>query len=840
MFAKIARFSVKFRWPIIVVWILAVPILSSTLPKLSDVSQNDNSAFLPKNSQTQKASELETSFQSKNTSDQEVLVAVRANGVLSASDNAAINRAVARVKAVDGVSQVRAVGTSKDGQAQEYLVGISSKAFGPDAVNLISQIRSQMHTGVPGLQLHLTGQLSQAADSQNANDKGKNNTEIYNVIFIIVLLLLVFRAALAPLVTLIPAGLALTIAQPLIAESTKIGVQVSFITEILLIVLLLGAGTDYGLFLVFRTREELRNGLEPKAAVVKALTRVGESITFSAATVASALLCLLLASFGVYKGLGPALAIGLGVTLLAALTFLPALLSILGRAVFWPGRTKGVKNKIGIWGRVADRVIKRPILTLVIGVSLLLVLSLGVIGYKTGGFGNQAAPAGSDSTLGSQALAKHFPAANNNPQYLLMTFSQPVWNNLTALYQAQNQLAASPTFKAISGPFSINGVNLTPAQLSALHQSGGNSALNQALSQFISADGKVVQFYSVANTAASGSTTAANFTPQVQAALDKAAATAGAEHAQIYGQDAAAFDISRIANSDLKKIIPIVLIIIGIILAILLRSLIAPLYLIASVALSYLAALGFAMLVFVHIQGNDGLNFILPFLMFIFLMALGQDYNILVMSRIREEAHKSKTLKEAAASPVLPSLRPAWFWPAPLQFLASPAANNNYRKSAFLSPSGFCSILSLCVHFWCHQWSCCWASGTGGHPDFPSPLRSSSVKITVMAEREQRLSSEFGVDRFPPKIAILDAGAQYVDLIKKACERHGYPAAVLPIATDYDELAVAYEAVIVSGGPASSHQEGSPMPDLRLWRGELPTLNICYGMHAMALARGFW
>ncbi|HVO86441.1 MAG TPA: MMPL family transporter [Candidatus Binatia bacterium] len=652
MFNKIARFSVRFRWPIIIVWILAVPILSSTLPKLSDVSKNDNSQFLPKNSQTQKALDLETSFQSKDTSDQEILVAVRSNGPLTSSDDAAINQVIVRVKKVDGVSQVRAVGTSKDGQAQEFLVGISSKAFGPDAINLVSDIRAQTKTNVPGLQVHLTGQLAQAADSQNANNKGKNNTEIYNVIFIIVLLLLVFRAALAPLVTLLPAGLALIIAQPLIAESTKIGVQVSFITEILLIVLLLGAGTDYGLFLVFRTREELRNGLQPKAAVVKALTRVGESITFSAATVAAALMCLLLASFGVYKGLGPALAIGLGVTLLAALTFLPALLAVLGRAVFWPAKTKGVKNKIGIWGRVADQVIKRPVVTLVVGVSLLLILSLGIVGYKTAGFSNQSAPASSDSALGQQALAQHFPAANDNPQYLLMTFSQPVWNNLEALYQAQNQLSSSPTFKAISGPFSINGTNFTPAQLQALHQAGGNSPINQALSQFISADGKTVRFYSVANTAASGSTTAANFTPQVQAALDKAAATAGAKEARIYGQDAAGYDISHIANNDLKRIIPIVLFIIGIILALLLRSLVAPWYLIASVALSYLASLGFAMFVFVHLQGGDGLNFILPFLMFIFLMALGQDYNILVMSRIREEAHNYKTLREAVTKAI--------------------------------------------------------------------------------------------------------------------------------------------------------------------------------------------
>ena len=652
MFESIARFSVRFRWPIIIFWIVAVPVLTSSLPKLNDVSKNDNSLFLPKNSQTQKASDLEASFQSKDTSTRAVLIASRENAPLSAADNQTFDRVISKVKTVKGVNEVQDVGLSKDGKAHEALVGIGSEGVGPNALDLVKKIRTQMKINVPGLQVHLTGELAQAADGESANNKGKNNTEIYNVIFIVVLLLLVFRSVLAPIVTLIPAGLALAVAQPIIAESTKIGVQVSFITEILLIVLLLGAGTDYGLFLVFRTREELRNGLSNKDAVVKALSRVGESITFSAATVAAALLCLILASFGVYKGLGPALAIGLGVMLLAALTFLPALLSILGRAVFWPSKTATAKLKVGIWGRVADKVIERPVVMIVAGLVIFAALSLGVIGYKTAGFTNDPAPPTSDSALGQAALTHHYPAASNNPQFLLMTFDKPVWDNLANLYKAENQLSKDPVFTAISGPFSANGFNLTPDQLGSLHIAGGNSQLLKAESQFISSDGKVAQFYSVANTGASGSTAAANATPRVQAVLAKAAKTAGANNAQIYGQDAAAFDISRIANHDLKKIIPIVLVVIGILLAIMLRSLVAPLYLIATVGLSYLAALGFAMLVFVHLQGEDGLNFILPFMMFVFSMALGQDYNILVMSRIREEAHGKISLKQAVTKAI--------------------------------------------------------------------------------------------------------------------------------------------------------------------------------------------
>jgi RND superfamily putative drug exporter len=652
IFEAIGRFSVRFRWLIIILWIAAIPILTSTLPKLNDVSKNDNSQFLPKDSQTQKAADLESAFQSKDTTSRTDLVVLRQDGKLSKKDLAAVNAIVENIKKVDGVLEIRQLGVSKDGQAAEYSIGLGEKAAGTEAPDVASDIRGQMKTDIEGLQLHLAGEFAQAVDQQNSNSSTSSKTELFNIIFIIVLLLIVFRALLAPIVTLLPAIFALMVAQPIIAESTKIGVQVSFLTEILLIVLLIGAGTDYGLFLVFRTREELRNGLRPKEAVIKAVSRVGESITFSAATVAGALMCLALASFGIYRGLGPALAIGLAVMLLAALTLLPAILSLLGRAVFWPSKTEH-KVRIGLWGRVADRVIKKPVVMLVAGTALLVALSFGVVGYKTGGFSNGEPVAGSDSAAGAKILQEHFPAANQNPQLVIMRFSDSAWNTLDRVYAAQKSLESSPAFKAISGPFNINGNNLSPQQLGNLYQTDPDNDLIKAEGQFISADGKTVQFNSIANTnALSGSRTSAQKTPEVLAAADQAAKAAGAEASQVYGQDAATYDISRIANNDLKRIIPVVLLVIAILLAILLRSLVAPWYLIASVLLSYLAALGFAMIVFVHIGGADGLNFILPFLMFVFAMALGEDYNILVMSRIREETHHAPTLKQAVAKAI--------------------------------------------------------------------------------------------------------------------------------------------------------------------------------------------
>ncbi|HVX57968.1 MAG TPA: MMPL family transporter [Candidatus Saccharimonadales bacterium] len=650
MFAKIARFSVRFRWFVLIFWIVAIPVVTANFPSITDVSKNNNSDFLPKDSPTTQAGKLENAFQSEKTATTADIVAVRSDGPLTAADNAAIDRIATAVSHLSYVTSVQNQGVSADGEARELLVGVGGAAFGDQATTIVSGIRTQLQQGLPpGLSLHLTGDMAESVDAESANQKGRNNTESYTVLLIIVLLLLVFRAVLAPLVTLLPAAVVLAVSQPVVAESTKIGVDVSFITQILLIVLILGAGTDYGLFLVFRMREELRRGLEPKEAVVKALSRVGESITFSAATVIAALLSLLLASFGLYKGLGPALAIALGIMLLAALTFLPALLAVLGRAVFWPSKTRKREPKIGLWGRVADRAIQRPWLTLIAGLVIFAGLAVGIHGYRTTGFGNESPPAGSDSAIGQQVIAAHFPAANNNPDILILQFDQPVWNNLANVQKAQNELAASSLFKAVSGPFNANGFQLTPAALEQIHASAvsGTTSANpaaQAIAQFISPDGRTVQFYSIFAAGPSGSLAATNATPAVRAELQKVAAGVGAAQNQVYGIDSVGYDVSHIATDDLERIVPVVLIIIALLLAIMLRSLVAPWYLIATVGLSYIATLGFAMIVFVHLGGQEGLNFILPFLLFIFGMALGQDYNILVMSRIREEAHKEKTL----------------------------------------------------------------------------------------------------------------------------------------------------------------------------------------------------
>src|SRR5262249_1795884 len=250
-----------------------------------------------------------------------------------------------------------------------------------------------------GLSFHLTGELATTVDTLDAQRASQNAAQRLTYLLVIVLLFLAFRALLAPLLTLIPAAMALALSGPVIAGAvTRFGVQASSITEVVLIVLVLGAGTDYGLFLTYRVREELRRGLQPKAAVARAVHTVGETITFSALSVIFALSTLVIAKFTSYQSLGPALAIGIAVMLLAALTLLPALLAIVGRAAFWPTSTAPVERvSERSWSKLTARLLHRPAITLGLGVVLFVALAVGQLGTNLSGFGEQASgPAGAD------------------------------------------------------------------------------------------------------------------------------------------------------------------------------------------------------------------------------------------------------------------------------------------------------------------------------------------------------------------------------------------------------------------------------------------------------------
>ncbi len=702
IFGAIGRFAVRFRWLVVLVWIAGAVAAVTQLPALSSVTQGNNAKFLPAGAPSEYAAELAAPFGTANLATTPV-VAARPGSALTTADLAALTALQGKLRSVSGVVKVVDAGQSPDGQAEELLVFTRQGSGSQNQLtDLVGALRARIaHAGLPaGLSVHLAGAVATQVDQQKASGNQGGKVQDFSALLIIVLLLLIFRSLTLSLTTLAPAFVSVLIAGPLVAEAARHGLQVSPIAQFLLIVLVLGAGTDYGLFLVFRVREELRAGqhgeegasypgsrslpgsllgdlLHPRQpardAIVRSVTRVGESITASAATVVVAMLTLLLASFPFYSNLGLPFAIAIAVILLAGLTLLPALLSVrlsllaMKRSAFraWFGRPKllpwsiqGTGNA-GTWGRVAGRIVRYPVPTLITGVVLFGALAFAVLGYTAAGFGgNTAAPAGSDSAAGTALLQKHFPQSSANPTSLIFKFSTPVWDNPAPVAAATRELKADGLFTQVTGPLNPAGTPLTGAQYTALHAKlGPANALPavpparstvpaalydayRATSNYVSPDGKTVQYSTGLTAGDPGGTPALNAVPAIRAATTTVARSVGAADSAVGGEAPALYDISSISGSDLVHIIPVAILAIGLLLALVLRSLVAPLYLIASVGISYLAALGLSVLIFIKIGGSGGLVFFMPFLMFIFLLALGEDYNILMMTRIREEAQK--------------------------------------------------------------------------------------------------------------------------------------------------------------------------------------------------------
>jgi RND superfamily putative drug exporter len=665
-------------------------VIPRALPSLASVTQGNNSAFLPASAPSEHATNLAAPLGISLSVTPVPVVAAVTTGSFSAADQTWLSTLTTDLGKVATVTQVRELSESAvpgpngvSGQAaQIQVLSNVSQSDQTAMTDLVKNLRSTITAAGPpaGMQVHLAGQLAINVDQQKQSGNTGSQVQGAAFVFILILLFLIFRSVLAPFITVIPALLSVLIAGPIVGELGNHGLKVSSLSQLLLIVLVLGAGTDYGLFLVFRVRENMRNGQANHDAVVNALTKVGESITFSALTVIAALLSLLAATFQIYSQLGIPLAIGIGVMLLAGLTLLPALLAIFGKAAFWPSKPKAGASSTGLWGKIAGRVVRRPAAALLIGVIVFGALSFAVTAYQSAGFGGTiSAPAGTDSAAGTNLMNKYFPATAANPTNLVYKLSTPAWNDAAAIAAATAQLQKEPVFTGVTGPLNpIGSTGFTATEYTELHAFLGSGTLPgtapprpaaaaqagitatqwtqayqlyRATTQFVSKDGKTIQFQTSLAAGDPSTTAALNAVPAVRAAAESVVPTLHATDSGVTGEAPALYDISSISNSDLAHVIPIAIIVIGVLLALVMRSLVAPLYLIASVAISYFAALGLAVIIFIELGNSGGITFILPFLLFIFLLALGEDYNILVMTRIREEAHHLP-LREAVSRAV--------------------------------------------------------------------------------------------------------------------------------------------------------------------------------------------
>jgi RND superfamily putative drug exporter len=572
--------------------------------KLNGAQQNDASAWLPKDAESTRVIELAKRFTPTDTVP--AVVVYELPGPVTRADQARAAADAERFAGLDHVSG-KVVGPipASDGRALEVVVPVEMGSGGwNDIAPVVEEVRSIARSG--GGSVHVTGPAGYATDFASVFS-GFDATLLYiTAAIVVVILLLTYRSPVLWLLPLTTVFVALTAAQAVIYLLARNGgLTVNGQSAFILTVLVFGAGTDYALLLTARYREELRRHADRHEAMAVALGRAAPAIVASAATVVLSLLALLVAELNSTKSLGPVMAIGVAVGLLAMVSLLPALLVVVGRWVFWPVRPtvgSAEPTERGLWARIGRRVARRPRLVWVVTAVVLGALALGLTGLDADGLQSKDSfRTKPEAVAGEQVLARHFPAGVGNPVQVV------------GRAEAAERLRA-----AVSGTAGVT-----------------------AVTRPVVKDGLAY----VEGTLTSAPDSQAGY-DTVDRLRDSVHAIPGAD-AKVGGGSAVNLDIRRASQHDTRLVVPLVLVVVLVILALVLRAVVAPLLLVATVVLSFAAALGVSALAFDHLFGFAGADPSFPLWTFVFLVALGTDYNIFLMTRVHEESRRHGTRRGA-------------------------------------------------------------------------------------------------------------------------------------------------------------------------------------------------
>ncbi len=628
MFAALGRFVNKFNWQILVGWIVIAFLVGIFAPKLT--STQDTSSFLPSTYESIKATNLQTKSFPTATQPGAILVFDRADhGKLTADDSAKVATIVSALNPklnhkvfLPGAAQP----PSTDGKVQLGIYGLAHTSTGFDttafdaAKALRKDAQAMVKAQAPDLHLAVGGLVAQGSDSQDASSSTLALVFIGTILIIVILLAFIFRSVIVCLLPLLIVGIVQTVANGFIAWANEFfSLKADSSVQEILIVVLFGIGTDYILFLLFRYREQLRLGVEPKEALVNAMERAGEAIASAGGAVIVAFMALILSSLSVFRSIGPALAIAVAVTLVAALTLVPAVVSLLGKALFWPSKKFMIEPKGARFATIGTALGKRPAAFAAASGLILAALAVFALGFTPSFDFNSSLPAKAESTQALKTLEAHLPAGETNP--------------ITVMLQSSN----GQPIKASS----------LPAYADKLAQAKG---IEQVAPGLVSQDGKVALFSAILKDSPTSQVAEDNVKGPIRTAAH-VNAPAGTT-AYVGGQTSVFVDLGKAMARDYSVVFPVAALIILLILALLLRSLVAPLYLMASVGLGFAGTLGATVVLFQHVKGEAGLFFLLPIYIYMFVVALGTDYNILMIARLRDEARLGKPPREAAAEAV--------------------------------------------------------------------------------------------------------------------------------------------------------------------------------------------
>jgi putative drug exporter of the RND superfamily len=592
------------KWIVLGFWIAVFMVGGMFAGKLADVQNNEAQSWLPESAESTRAFEKLTPFQDPNAIPT-VVVHERASG-LTKADLAAAQADVAEFTRIEGVEgEVVGPLASDDGQALQTMVSFN---LGEDGWNRMPDMVKKLRgiAAIDGVNVHITGVGGQAADGAEAFGGLETSLLFSALSVVIVILLLVYRSPTLWLLPIISAVVALTVSLGFVYLLAKYaGLTVNGQSQAILSILVIGAGTDYALLLLARYREELRRHEDRHEAMAFALHRAAPAILASAATVALGMLCLVVAEMNSTAGLGPVVAIGVALTFMVMVTLLPALLVIFGRWIFWPKRpTFGSPEptKTGLWAKVGRRIAVRPRAVWMVTAGVLAIACVGLLRLDSSGLSSEDAYTKEfDSITGQKVLVKHGLVDQSNTVMVVA--------NAERSAEVADAVSEVPGLAAPTKPVAKNGVAFFQAAIDA-------DVSSQAAFDIV------------------------NDTRDAAHAVDGADALVG-------GTSAFYLDTNEAANRDTLVIIPLVLLAVLLILIGLLRALVAPLLLLLTVVLSFGAALGISALLFEYVFGFAGTDPSFPLFAFVFLVALGIDYNIFLMTRVREETVQHGTHRGA-------------------------------------------------------------------------------------------------------------------------------------------------------------------------------------------------
>src|SRR6478609_7415761 len=627
---KVGRERVPFwlRWlvPVVLVlaWLGLAGVGGPTFGRLDEVSSNDQASFLPASAEATEAQDWQAKF--RDSDEVPGIIVIEKNEAFTPQQRGGLGTLKTDLENLKLGSTVIGPIPSKDAKAVQFVVPIGSSAEIKDAVK---ELRATVKGAAPeGTQTFVTGPAGLAADLTAAFGGIDGILLLVALSAVFVILLVVYRSLLLPVMVLLTSVFALCAAILLVFGMAKAGwIQLNGQSQGILSILVIGAATDYALLFVARFREALTHTTNRTAAVLTAWKASFEPILASGATVIIALLCLLFSDLNSNKALGPVAAAGILCALFAALTLLPALMALLGRAAFWPFRPKlvpadqrepelvtGLEGQKGLWRATASLVSRRPRTVWVASVLLLLVAAGGLLQLKANGVPQtDVILTASNAFDGQDALARHFDAGSGSPAVVIADQAKAA----EVLDRVKADDGVGEAYLLAPGSVPITGA---PGAPSTPDVRDGKVLINATLND--AADSLQAE-------------------ETVKALRNEVKAVDPG--ALVGGVTATALDTNTTAQHDLVVIIPVVLVVILFILMLLLRSIVAPVLLVLSVVVSYAAALGVSAFVFNNLFRFPGADATVPLFGFVFLVALGVDYNIFLMSRVREESLKHGT-----------------------------------------------------------------------------------------------------------------------------------------------------------------------------------------------------